>query len=328
MGEQNKIRPLFIFSLPRSGSTLLQKILAHHPAISTSAETWLLLPILSWERKNAVFADYGHFVLRKAIAEFCDSFPAGRKDYDKELRKFVFSLYEKKSRGKGKYFLDKTPRYHLIADRIIDLFPEGKFIFLWRNPLAVAASIIETFGGGDWNIYKFNVDFYKGVTNLVKAWLANQQKALSVQFEKLLHDPENTAAAIFSYLDLENDSTALSKFHGVNLEGSLGDPTGIKKYSSISTDPLDKWKNTMATPQRKRWCRKYIQWLGEKNIHAMGYDFEELNGMAQSLSTDKKRIAGDTFRMLYGFIYNLFEFHLVSRNIKNMRVSKIHHNHI
>ena len=42
--EENLV---FIFSLPRSGSTLLQRLLATHPAVATTAEScksWLSTP--------------------------------------------------------------------------------------------------------------------------------------------------------------------------------------------------------------------------------------------------------------------------------------------
>ena len=41
------IRPIFIFSAPRSGSTLLQRVLAAHTQVATASEPWILLPLLS-----------------------------------------------------------------------------------------------------------------------------------------------------------------------------------------------------------------------------------------------------------------------------------------
>jgi hypothetical protein len=38
--------PLFLLSLPRSGSTLAQRILAAHGGIATTSEPWILLPYL------------------------------------------------------------------------------------------------------------------------------------------------------------------------------------------------------------------------------------------------------------------------------------------
>ena len=43
---------VFIFSQPRSGSTILQKILSNNNQIHADGETWLLLPILQTFKKN------------------------------------------------------------------------------------------------------------------------------------------------------------------------------------------------------------------------------------------------------------------------------------
>lgn len=39
-----KAKGLFLFSLPRSGSTLRQRVIATYPEVATSSELWLLLP--------------------------------------------------------------------------------------------------------------------------------------------------------------------------------------------------------------------------------------------------------------------------------------------
>ena len=46
-GSAHPIRPLFLLSLPRSGSTLVQRVLARSPQIATASETWLLMPFLA-----------------------------------------------------------------------------------------------------------------------------------------------------------------------------------------------------------------------------------------------------------------------------------------
>ena len=50
-------------------------------------------------------------------------------------------------------FVDKSPPYHLIAQQIISTFPDARFVFLWRNPLSVLASIVDTLADGRWDTY-------------------------------------------------------------------------------------------------------------------------------------------------------------------------------
>ena len=54
----NEIRPIFIFSLPRAGSTLVQRVLAAHDDIATTSEPWILLPFLFSTKEQGVYAEY------------------------------------------------------------------------------------------------------------------------------------------------------------------------------------------------------------------------------------------------------------------------------
>ena len=58
------------------------------------------------------------------------------------------------------YFLDKTPPYAHFLPELLRIFPEAKFVALWRNPLAVVASIVETFCGGRWEPDRYPLSLY------------------------------------------------------------------------------------------------------------------------------------------------------------------------
>src|SRR5438270_5037071 len=102
------VTPLFIFCLPRSGSTLLQRVLAAHPEIATASEPWILLPQLYAFRGHGVRAEYAHGTMAAALRDFRDHLPQGQDDYRRELRRFVLNLYTLASESGARYFLDKT----------------------------------------------------------------------------------------------------------------------------------------------------------------------------------------------------------------------------
>ncbi len=61
------------------------------------------------------------------------------------------------------YFLDKTPRYYLIIPEIAQIFPDAKFIFLFRNPLQVISSVMKTWCKGTLNgLHRYNNDLING----------------------------------------------------------------------------------------------------------------------------------------------------------------------
>ena len=135
--------------------------------IATTSEPWILLPFLFSTKEKGVYAEYSHKVMVQAVDHFCRELPGGMDDYFEELRTFAVAALREGVQWRSPILPHKTPRYHLVVDDVIRLFPDGKFIFLWRNPLAVIASIIETWGQGKWNLYLCKVDLFDGLENLI-----------------------------------------------------------------------------------------------------------------------------------------------------------------
>ena len=215
-GVTNQTTPVFLFSLPRSGSTLVQRMLSVHPEIATTAEPWFLLPLLYSVRRPGVYAEYGHRTAVRAIDDFVGSIEGGREAYLEEVRTFALNLYSNAASG-APYFVDKTPRYHLIIDDIKELFPDSRFIFLWRQPLAVAASIIDSFGRGRWNLEKYEIDLTDGLESLIGADRANDPRCHTLRFEDVIRDPESSMDGIFRFLELDPGDADVSEFAKVRL---------------------------------------------------------------------------------------------------------------
>ena len=77
------------------------------------------------------------------------------------------TLYSQAAEDGASYFLDKTPPYAHFLPELARTFPEAKFIALWRNPLAVVASIVETFCGGRWEPDRYPLSLYAALAALV-----------------------------------------------------------------------------------------------------------------------------------------------------------------
>ena len=296
--------PIFIFSLPRSGSTLLQRILASHSDITTVAEPWVLLPFLYALKEKGAFAEYSHFEAATALHDFFTELPNGNKDYFEAVRLAASYMYEQAMvEKKTTYFLDKTPRYSLVAQDVIQTFPNGKFIFLWRNPLAIVASIIETWGAGKWNLFYYNIDLYASIEHMLVAYQENKNKSLSINYELFLSNPHKELTRIGEYLNLDFDGAELDAFVEVNFLGRMGDQTGTKEFAGLSNKPIEKWKESLANPWRKWWCRRYIKWLGDERLEIMGYNSETLIQEVNALPFSLKYFVSDIIRSFFGMIY-------------------------
>ncbi len=293
------LKPLFLLSLPRSGSTLVQRVLATHQEIATAPEPWVALPQLYATRGSGVYAEYGYGPSTRAIREFAETLPGGTEAYQAEVRAFLLRVYALAG-GSATYFLDKTPRYHLVASELLELFPDARAIVLWRNPLAVVSSIVETWAGGRWTFGRWSIDLHEGLARLVTAAERNAGRAHVVRFEDLVQRPDSSWPALFSYLELPYDASVLSGFSGTRLDARMGDPSGSRDYTELSTEPLSKWKRTFGNAYRKAWARGYLDWIGKERLGAMGYDLDELNQELASIPNRPKGLLSDTWRGAYG----------------------------
>jgi len=317
--------PLFLFSLPRSGSTLAQRILAAHTDIATASEPWILLPYLYTLRNRGVYAEYGHQVLVRAVEDFCGVLPHGRDDYVAEIRELALRLYRKASPADTRYFLDKTPRYHLVSDEIVALFPDARYLLLWRNPLAVVASIMETWAGGRWNLYRFKVDLYDGIENLFQIYERHGDRVHAVSYEAMITRPEETWSGVFHYLGLPFDGSVLSRFAGVELTGRWGDQSGTERYDGVSSEPLESWKRVLNNPVRKAWCRRYLRWIGHERLAVMGYDLDALTAELDAVPASYRRVGSDVGRGCWGLLRDISEPHILGRKLHDLpRWNRIH----
>lgn len=307
-------KPIFLFSIGRSGSTMAQRILAAHEQIHVpTSEPHILLPYLYTLRNRGVYAEYSHRNVVRSVKDFYGSMPEGQEEYLSEVRELMLRLYAKTAPQSVRYFLDKTPRYHLIVEDIMRLFPEGKFLFLWRNPLGVVASNMDTWAGGRWNLYRHKVDLFDGLENLVEAYRKHSSKVCAVHFEKLVASPIEEWTRVFDYLELSFEPATLEEFGKIEPQGRpgsrppMGDNPGKKRYSRVSQEPLTKWRQSLSNPVRKAWSRRYLRWIGADRLATMGYDLDELLAELDSLPTSSRRLGSDLLHGGYGLIFQVLE---------------------
>ena len=311
--------PIFLFSLPRAGSTLLQRILTSHRKIGATAEPWILLPFVYATRPSGVFSEYSHEQSQMAVADFIETLPNGESSFFSNLGEFVCNLYQGQLRNNESYFLDKTPRYYLIIPEIEKMFPKAKFVFLFRNPLAVMASVIETWNRGTLRFYNNYIDLYLGPKRLAEGYDLLQEKSASIQYEALVADPETEVKRLCEYLEIDFDSSVLTDFSTVSLHGRMGDKTGKAKYKHIERASLDKWKTTFNSKRRIRYAESYLDFLGDDILSVHGYMHDDLKRQLSELHPKKSGLITDNLSLLQGFIARNTEIGQIKTRIKSLR---------
>jgi Sulfotransferase family len=261
-----------------------------------------LLPLLYSLREHGVHAEYDHSVMARGARGFAEAYlPLGVESYENAIHDFALTLYGAAAPGKT-YFLDKTPRYHLIADELLRIFPKGRFVFLWRHPLAVAASLIETFAHGNWNLDRYSADLFRGLPQLVSAFRQNRDRVAAVRYEDLVADPVAEVARLLGYLDLRADDSIVTRFRDLEMRNpEFWDPTGTAQYDHVSAASVERWQQIMTNPLRKAWCRWYLRWLGEERLGVMGYRLDELLAEVDAIRTSALRLPSDLVSNTAGY---------------------------
>ena len=287
------MRQCFIISQPRAGSTLLQRLLATHPEIQTVGEPWLAIPFVYALREKGVSSEYIHVSMAQGFGEFVSRLPDGRNDYFREVRALLERLQQKISAPGKTWFLDKTPRYHLILDELAQIFPEARFIVLWRNPLAVAASILNTWKEGRFDLTYYEQDIFRGPLNIVSFVEKGAAAILELPYEQLVRETESSIRRVTDFLELPPLSAVTLPENDKLKQARLGDKTGIHKFSGVSKSSVDEWRQTFASPLRRFWARRYLEFLTPEKLARMGYNADELLRDLSSVSASPGQLMAD-----------------------------------
>lgn len=287
------IKPIFLFSLPRAGSTLVQRVLSMHPAVATTAEPWILLPLLGAHEPDVILSQYSQLSCHKAMGAFIEQCGDSVSIQSKALRNYGMTYYNSFERDEVAYFLDKTPRYHFGAPRIARAFGnEGRYILLWRNPLAVLASIVETFGAGRWNLHRWCFDLYAGFEGLWRLKYDKPENLIEIHYEKLVAEDHGEWVRLFQALNLQFHEDFLTKLQAHRISG-FGDPTGQERHPKLTPVSINTWRNSFSTPQRKRFAKKWLNWLGSERLLEIGYSMSELLEQIDAIPIQLKQCCVD-----------------------------------
>lgn len=265
---------IFLISQPRSGSTLMQKILGAHGDIYTRSEPWVLLPCLTALKSEGFDAQYNIDLQQKAFSSFISGLENGENLLLKSLQEMYLSLYGSYLKQYGKkYFLDKTPRYYSIIKQIEDVFPKAKKIILLRNPLSVLASLIER--RKSWNELEINKhDLLVAPKMLIEVFDNKNSNYIKVNYDDLVLNPNETVKKLCTFIGIEFHEKMITEYLYNTERWTFGDD---KVYENMGIDAtkLDNWKNRLNEPQYWRVMYDYLHILGAEIYKLMGYNYND-----------------------------------------------------
>jgi Sulfotransferase family len=271
----------FIFSLPRAGSTYVQRVLSSAERVRTIPEPWLMPALFGILGGPAPLAEFGYDHVRIGLNDTLARLPDGEEVWRASIADMTRRLYGAFA-DEGALFLDKTPRNAVFCQDIIEAFPDARFLFLWRNPLGVVSSINQTWGGGHWKAYFYEYDLYKGLRSLVDGYraYADDPRVAACRYEDLVGDPAAHWPGVFAHFGVPYNQQGVET--PPKILGSMGDQSGQAAYSRTSDASTEAWKHGFGNALRRRWARRYLDGIGTDALQLMGYDRAELDaGIAE-----------------------------------------------
>ena len=269
-------RLIFLIGAPRSGTTLLARMLGAHSAIYQRAEPHLITPIAHLGYFGKVQkAPYDPNNVDQAIHEFVADLPHGEADYLDALRAYTDTMYGRMlETAPGKrFFLDKTPAYALVLPFLTRLYPGARYVVLTRHPLAVLSSYVESFFDGDWKVaLDFNPILSRYVPALAAMLRDRPVPLVHVKYEELVRDPATHFRRVCDHLGIPFEPQAIAYGERGEAPKGLGDPTGVQRHTRPVTTSVSKWAAEIASdPETLALVRRVLDGLDPADLETLGY---------------------------------------------------------
>lgn len=290
---------VFIIGAPRSGSTLLARMLGAHSEIHAPAEPHLLTPLAHlgyYERVDE--APYDPIISQLGIRELVPALPHGEADYLKALRSYTDDLYSGLLANTGAHLLlDKTPAYALVLDFAARLYPNARYVVLTRHPMAIWSSVIESFFDGDHEMaHKHNPVIERYVPAIAKFLQDPPVPIHHIPYESLVKAPEEHMRSVSEFLGIEFEASMVNYGDGQSQNAAargLGDPMKVATEKRPTTGSLAKWAEQLnGRPERVAQCRSILNRLDDADLATWGFSRQEIEDQLAAVDPAGPRAAG------------------------------------
>ena len=227
-GDRLLERPVFVLSSIRSGSTLLRVLLNSHTAIHAPHELHL---------GGIEIGLHGRFT-GAAMEEI---------ELDEVQLQYLLwdrVLHRELTRHGKKVLVNKTPSDSFRWRRILECWPDARFIFLLRHPAAVTDSWAKA--RPDWARDRVADDVLRYMVAVEEA--RAQHGGLTIKYEDITLDPEREMQRVCEFLEVEWEPSMIdygNSEHG-DFQAGLGDWS--ERIKSGKIQPVDRLPGRDETP--------------------------------------------------------------------------------
>lgn len=231
---QDEITPIFIVGLPRSGSTLLEQILARHPLIAAAGE----LPYLSREVDEYLYQQNGQHYPHSL---------QGLSDQQIEQAATIYLTALSRHARNKPLVIDKLPANFQSIGLIYKLFPKAKIIHISRHPAAVAFSVFRNYFAANEPYFCCLAQFkqyQRYYLDLMSHWhRVIPGFIFELSYEQLLADKQLTIQRLLAFCGVDWDNACLNNSH---VDSPITTLSNIQARSAIMTSSKTDWLHYQA----------------------------------------------------------------------------------
>ena len=217
--------PIFIIGMPRSGTSLIEQILASHPLVQGAGELKHIQRI----------AD--------GLGSYPEINPPLNPASSEQLGAEYILKITRDAHGKA-VVVDKMPANFLHVGLIHLILPNARIVHCRRNPVDTCLSLYSKLFG-DEQLFAYNLTelgvFYKAYESLMEHWRKVIPKShfYDVDYEAVVQDLEPQAQKLLQFLNLPWDPACLD-FHKTKRTVKTASATQVRK--PIYQTSVDRWK--------------------------------------------------------------------------------------
>ena len=249
--------PIFIIGSPRSGTSILAWSLAQHSQLWASGELHLIHGLFGTEA-------FDQRVRREqALPEgFMEEERVDRAELLRYLGMGVNALIT--NRSGGKRWIEQTPLYAVMVDRLLEMFPGAYFLHILRDGRAVVNSMMNfsnALPDGQREILMREGWYPEWATDFATAcstWSSSVESAmdfsrlhpdrcLTISYRQLVGGPEEGFRAIARFLGVPQEDGPAEHFRTNRLHSSVIPPSEAGAPPPLASEPWLAW-----TPEQRR----------------------------------------------------------------------------
>ena len=220
--------PIFIVGLPRTGTTLIERIVSSHSQVESAEETYILQQVI--RRVSGVHS---------AESMSPVMIGAATKKNIRLIAEAYMNAVDYKLSDKP-FFIEKFPENYLYLGFIAKAFPDARIIHLRRNPMDSCFAMYKQ----SFFKYAYTLEnlgkYYVAYDRLCRHWQEIlKDRVIEVEYESLVADQEGQIRSLLEKLGLDFEQACLDFDQNKTPSATA---SAVQVREKVHTRSVQKWK--------------------------------------------------------------------------------------